>query len=101
MPGYVSIRQLNASIRQHTSAYVSQMPAYVSIHEHTSAGFLLAAIPRVTPEAYVSIRQHTSAYVSIRQHTPAYDSIRHTVHCSREPNEHKHYELLHTYADVC
>jgi isocitrate/isopropylmalate dehydrogenase len=37
-----------ASIRQHTSAYVS-------IRQHTSA--------------YVSIRQHTSAYVSMRQHT--------------------------------
>jgi hypothetical protein len=43
--------KIPASMRQHTSAYVS-------IRQHTSA--------------YVSIRQHTSAYVSIRQHTSAY-----------------------------
>jgi hypothetical protein len=67
---YVSIRQHtsaygnfpppfpeSASRRQHTSAYVSIRQAYVSIRQHTSA--------------YVSIRQHTSAYVSIRQHTSA------------------------------
>jgi hypothetical protein len=40
-----------ASIRQHTSAYVS-----ISLRQHTSA--------------YISIRQHTD--VSIRQHTSAY-----------------------------
>jgi len=45
------------SIRQHTSAYVSN----VSIRQHTSA--------------YVRIRLHTSAYVSIRQHTSAYVSL--------------------------
>jgi hypothetical protein len=93
------------SIRQHTSAYVSQKrsssvtasscaspraayvsmrlqhtSAYVSIRQHTSAKSAAAAWQR--PHAPVRaqhssfIRQHTSAYVSIRQHTSAYISIR-------------------------
>jgi hypothetical protein len=53
---YASIRQQYVSIRQHTSAYVSNTSAYVSIRQQ-----------------YVSIRQHTSAYVS---NTSAYVSIR-------------------------
>ncbi len=61
-----------ASIRQHTSTYVSiRQPSYL-LDESLAEGSL-ASIRQHT-SAYVSIRQHTSAYVSIRQHTSAYVS---------------------------
>ncbi len=66
-----TMRSADASIRQHTAAYVSirqQTSAYASIRQHTSA--------------YLSIPQHTSAYASIRQQTLAYASKRqHTSAC--------------------
>jgi hypothetical protein len=80
--------------RQHTSAYVSGVTAYVSIRqrnhrEHTAGSPRSRASPggenaespasvsiRQHPSASVSIRQHISAYVSIRQHMSAYVSIR-------------------------
>jgi hypothetical protein len=52
----------------------------VCIHQHTSAYVSIR-------QAYVSIRQHTSAYVSIRQHTSAYGSM--------HLREHSRLELLH------
>ena len=62
--------RLSASIRLHTSAFVSILqhisacvsmhtPAHVSIRQHASA--------------YASIRPHTSAYVRMRQHTRLVD----------------------------
>jgi hypothetical protein len=48
-----------ASIRQHTSAYVSIM----SLDVHPPA------LLRLYDQAAVSIREHTSAYVKRRQHT--------------------------------
>jgi hypothetical protein len=59
------------SIRQHTSAYVSN----VSIRRELRLQYICATtccvriVMRLHTSAYVSIRQHTSAYVSIRQHT--------------------------------
>jgi hypothetical protein len=52
----------SASIRQHTSAYISirqrqHTPAYVSIREQMTCAVMSAP-------AFASIRQHTSAYVS-------------------------------------
>jgi hypothetical protein len=59
---------ISTCIRQHTSAYVS-------IHQHTSAG-LQHANAGNSIIISTCIRQHTSAYVSIRQHTSAYmDSV--------------------------
>ena len=51
-----------SGLEHQTKRQHNQVPAYVSIRQHSSA--------------YVSIHRHTSAYVSIRQHTPAYVSIR-------------------------
>jgi hypothetical protein len=93
-----------ASIRQHTSAYVS-----IRCERRCMRVIVHPASPRQHTSAYVSIRQHTSAYVasavvcvslsilhllrcqylyscaskasvSIRQHTSAYVSIR-QMHC--------------------
>jgi hypothetical protein len=71
---------MNASIHQHTSAYVSirqHTSAYASIRQHTSAYVSIPVAKREAPrEMNASIHQHMSAYVSICQHTPAYVSIR-------------------------
>jgi hypothetical protein len=79
------------SIRQHTSAFVSILSAYVRRR-------VRRRVQLWEPAAYVSIRQHTSAYVSIRQHTyreggraggggaeMLYDVSRLVAHCSPQP----------------
>jgi hypothetical protein len=59
-----------ASIREHTSAYVS-------IRQRLACGRLRRRKGRSpSATAYVSIRQHTSAFISMRQHASAYVSIR-------------------------
>jgi hypothetical protein len=74
-PHTLEPQQRQASIRQHTSAYVS-------IRQHASA--------------YVSIRHHTSAYVTIRQHTSPYV----TAFLKKSKLEKQHIHVC-TRLDMC
>jgi isocitrate/isopropylmalate dehydrogenase len=66
------------SIRQHTSAYVSNFRTHQLVKSSRVRKERRACGARKHTSTYVSIRQHTSAYVSIRQHMSAYVSIRQT-----------------------
>ena len=67
----------SASIRQHTSAYVSiqhtsDYIAYISIRQLRHS-YMHSGSERARAHSRPSsIRQHTTAYVSIREHTSAY-----------------------------
>jgi hypothetical protein len=73
--------QAFASIRQHTSAYVSIRRKETLTRCVRACGCICSGVQALIrynyyTSAYVSIRQHTSAYVSIRQQTSAYPKRR-------------------------
>ena len=81
----------NASIRQHTSAYVSIRILLERIGRvvQTAAGHMSADVSiRMHMPADVSIRMHMSADVSIHMHVPADVSIR--MHMSADVSIRMH-----------
>jgi hypothetical protein len=75
--GIAKPESCSASIRQHTSAYVSIRQRIHTVAEIESH--------RGDCKARELQRQHTSAYVSIRQHTSAYVSIRQRIDWIAKP----------------
>jgi hypothetical protein len=81
-------RVVHELLRRNTSVRRYDIPAYVSIRQHTSA--------------YVSIRQHTTECISIRRNSSAYVSIRQHTSMRRYdiPLQLLCWRML-TYAGVC